>query len=71
MFDVFFDSHGCGWITCPSDHAEAVAFGPSGTARPVPVTYPEVRERTYVGDDGLVYLDGQGWDAEGRPVYYG
>jgi hypothetical protein len=71
MFDVFFDSHGCGWVTCPADHPEAVAFGPSGASRPVEVIFADVRERTFVGDDGWCYLDGPGWDAEGREAYYG
>jgi hypothetical protein len=71
MYDVFFDSCGDGWITCPADHPDVVAFGPTGAARPIPVHVGQVRERVHRGLDGWVYLDGPGWDAEGRPVYYG
>lgn len=71
MNEVFFDSHGHGWITCLNEHPEATAFGPSGASRRVNINFAEVRERTFVGDDGWCYLDGPGWGEECRPAYYG
>lgn len=32
---VFFDTEGRAWITCKADHPNALAFGPSGVARPI------------------------------------
>jgi hypothetical protein len=71
MNEVFFDSHGQGWITCAPEAPEAVAFGPSGASRKVDLNFAEARERTFVADDGWCYLDGPGWGEEGRPSYYG
>ena len=39
----FFDSHGGLWVTCEANHHAAVAFGPSGVARPATLEEAGIR----------------------------
>jgi len=77
MFQIFFDTDGFGWVTCTPTAEGAIHFGPCYTARPVAHSTGErlhalhVPEEAVYESDGWLYLDGPGWDEEGRPAHYG
>jgi hypothetical protein len=77
MFQIFFDADGFGWVTCAPSTDGTTLFGPDGTARPV---YHITGERLHAAhvpegalyeSDGWTFLDGPGWDEDGRAVRYG
>lgn len=55
--NIFFDSHGNPWEAVPSDHPDAIHFGPLMWAvRVHGLTYAEALAL------GRVYRDKEGWD---------
>jgi hypothetical protein len=74
MFQIFFDADGFGWVTCTPSAEGAVNFGPDGTARHAHHATGERLHAAHVAvyeSGGWLYLDGPGWDEEGRAVRYG
>ena len=75
MFQIFFDTNGEGWVTCSTELEGAVHFGPAWSARPVHHSTGErlhishVPQEAVYHSNGWDFLDGPGWDEEGRAVW--